>query len=103
LNGGLDSQFAQQLWQLGDVGGYPPRLILAEQLGRRSPPRLTLIIDVAQRLTAGVTHDKAGGLLLDSPRREVANASVSVFVLVREGFTCGRVDEMLSAAREAIH
>ena len=30
-------------------------------------------------------------------------ASVSIFVLVREGFTGGRVDEMPSAASEAIH
>jgi hypothetical protein len=36
-------------------------------------------------------------------RREAANASVSIFVFVRECFTCGRVDEMLSAAREATH
>ena len=30
-------------------------------------------------------------------------ASVSIFVIVGEGFTGGGVDEMLSAAREAIH
>jgi hypothetical protein len=36
-------------------------------------------------------------------RHASSRASVSIFVLVREGFTGGRVDEMPSAAREAIH
>jgi hypothetical protein len=30
--------FWQQLWQLGDVGGDAPRLILAERLGGRARP-----------------------------------------------------------------
>jgi hypothetical protein len=29
------SSLAQQLRQLGDVGGDPPRLVFGEQLGRR--------------------------------------------------------------------
>jgi len=47
----------QQLRQLGDVRRDPPRLIFAEQLSRRSPPRLTFIIHVGNLLTVGVTHD----------------------------------------------
>ena len=33
----------------------------------------------------------------------VLAASVSIFAIVGEGFAGGRVDEMLSAARKAIH
>jgi hypothetical protein len=33
---------AQQVRQLGDIRSNAPRLIFAEQLGRRLPPRLTL-------------------------------------------------------------
>jgi hypothetical protein len=33
--------FARQLQQLGDVGGDPPRLVIAEHLGRRTPASLT--------------------------------------------------------------
>jgi hypothetical protein len=51
-----------------------------------------------------IAQHKAGVLFLDGPRRlEAAHASVSIFFLVREGFTCGRVDEMPSGAREATH
>ncbi len=53
----------------------PPRLILAEQLGRRAAARRALVLA----------------------------ASVSIFAIVGEGFAGGRVDEMLSAARKAIH
>jgi hypothetical protein len=37
-----------QLRQLGDVHGDAPRLILGEQLGRRSSPRLILEIDIRE-------------------------------------------------------
>ena len=33
-------------------------LVLGEQLARRSPSRLTFIIDVRNLLTVGVTHDE---------------------------------------------
>ena len=36
-------------------------------------------------------------------RRGEGRGSASIFVIVGEGFTGGGVDEMLSAAREAIH
>ena len=45
------------------------------------------IVGVLRRLTPPLTH----------------YTSARSFVLVREGFTGGRVDEMLTAAREAIH
>ena len=56
---------AQQLRQLGDVGGDAPGLVAGEQLGRRAPSRLILEIDIGQRLTAGVADDEAGVGLLD--------------------------------------
>jgi hypothetical protein len=37
----------------------PSRLILAEQLRRRTPPRLFLEIDVGERLPAAVPHDES--------------------------------------------
>jgi hypothetical protein len=63
---------AKQLWQLGMFAAIPPRLIFAKQLGRRAPSRLTLIINVAQRLTIGVAHDEAVGRDFGSPRRREA-------------------------------
>ena len=45
---------AQQLRQLGDVGGDPPHLVAGEELGRRSPTGLLLAIDVGERLPVGV-------------------------------------------------
>jgi hypothetical protein len=41
----------------------PSRPILAEQLGRRSPPGLIVEIDIGKRLSAAVAHDKAGGFV----------------------------------------
>jgi hypothetical protein len=52
--------FAQQLRQLGDVGGAAPGLVAGEELGRRSPSRLILEIDVGERLPVGVADDEAG-------------------------------------------
>jgi len=46
---------------LSEIATNPPRLILAEQLGCRSPPRLVLEIDVGERLSVVVAHDKTGG------------------------------------------
>ena len=61
------SNLLQKLRQLGDVHSNAPCLSLAEQLGRRSPPRLILIIDVAD-LLPGATNaapmsstDQGGG------------------------------------------
>jgi hypothetical protein len=63
--------------QLGDIRSNPSRLIFAEQLGRRAPPRLTLIINVAQRLTVGVTDNEAVRRDFDSPRRREAAGRLS--------------------------
>jgi hypothetical protein len=51
---------AQKLRQLSDVRRDPSRLVFGEQLGRRSPPRLILEIDIRQLLPSFVLHDKAG-------------------------------------------
>jgi hypothetical protein len=50
----------QQLRQLRHVDRDPPRLVLREQLRRRSPPRFILKINVRELLAAMVNHDKAG-------------------------------------------
>jgi hypothetical protein len=60
----------QQLWQLGDIGRYPPRLIACEQVRRRPPSGLGLEIHVSQRLTIVVADDEATAVVfLDVPRR----------------------------------
>ena len=53
----------QQLWQLGDIGRYPPRLIACEQVRRRPPSGLGLEIHVSQRLTVVVADDEAASVL----------------------------------------
>ena len=60
----------QQLWQLGDIGRYPPRLIACEQVRRRPPSGLGLEIHVSQRLTIVVADDEETAVVfLDVPRR----------------------------------
>ena len=49
----------QQFCQLRDVGRNPPRLVLREQLGRRSSAGLLLEIDIRQLLPGAVDYDKA--------------------------------------------
>jgi hypothetical protein len=44
----------ENLRQLGDVHGDAPSLIFAEQLGRRSSPRLILKVDVGDLLAVVV-------------------------------------------------
>jgi hypothetical protein len=44
----------QQLRQLRDIGRDPPRLVFREHLGRRSPPRFFLVIDIGKLLAAAV-------------------------------------------------
>jgi hypothetical protein len=55
----------QQLRQLRYIDPNPPRLVLREQLGGRSPAGLLLEINVSELLAATVNHDKASGLFLD--------------------------------------
>jgi hypothetical protein len=65
---------AQQLRQLGDIGGDAPRLVTGEQLARRPATGLILAIDKCQRLPVGVAHNEARGGFLDCQRRgEVAS------------------------------
>ena len=65
--------------QLG-IRRAPPRLILGEQLGRRSPAELILEIDIGERLAAVVANGEARGLLLDRPRRrEAVCAALGLF------------------------
>jgi hypothetical protein len=40
--------------------------VLAEQLGRRSPARLILEIDIGKRLSVAVAHDETDRLLPDA-------------------------------------
>jgi hypothetical protein len=47
----------QQLRQLGDIRRDPPRLIFRELIGRRSPARLVLQVDVSELLAVVIAHD----------------------------------------------
>jgi hypothetical protein len=67
------------------------RLILAEQLGCRTSPRLILEIDIGERLSVVVTDAKARGLFLDGPGLRKAAISHA------RGF---RLIEVLSRCRE---
>ena len=58
--------------QLRNVRRDPPHLVFGEQLGRRSPPRLTLIIDVGELLPVGVPHDETVRRYFRRPRRREA-------------------------------
>ena len=50
---------AQQLPQLGDVGGDAPGLVAGEEVCRRATAGLLLEIDVGERLPVGVADDEA--------------------------------------------
>src|SRR6266576_3122377 len=64
----------QQLRQLGNVHRNAPRFIFAEQLCCRAAAGLAFIIDIAQLLTVGVTHNETGWRYFGSPgRREAAS------------------------------
>jgi hypothetical protein len=45
--------------EFSNIHRDPPRLVLREQLRRRSPARLILEIDIRQPLPGAVDHDKA--------------------------------------------
>jgi hypothetical protein len=49
---------AEQIGELGDIHRDPPRLIPRHQSRRGSSPRLVLEIDVGERVTVRVAHDK---------------------------------------------
>ena len=52
----INSGTPHQLRQLGDIRRFPPRLVFAEQLGRQSPPRLILEIDIRKLLAGAVDY-----------------------------------------------
>jgi hypothetical protein len=60
--------FAQWLRQLSEVHRNPSRLILREQLRRRSSPRLFLEINVRQLLPVSVLYDEASIEFFNSTR-----------------------------------
>jgi hypothetical protein len=51
----------QQLGQLGEIHGHPPRLVLGEPVGRRAALRFIVKIEVAERLSVHVLHDEGFG------------------------------------------
>jgi hypothetical protein len=57
---GTGPRMTQQLRQLGDIRRDPPRLIFREQLGRRSPARLVLEVDVSELLAVVIAHHITG-------------------------------------------
>ena len=59
----------KQMRKLRHVGRDAPRLVAAEQLSGRSPPRLFLEIDIGERLPVVIAHHEAGGLFFDRLRR----------------------------------
>jgi hypothetical protein len=59
------SGLAQQLWQLRDIGRDPPRLVAGEQLGRRSPARLLLVVHGSKLLAGAALHDEARADIFD--------------------------------------
>jgi len=52
---------------------------LGEQLGRRSPSRLVLEIDIRERLPVVIADDETRGLFLDGPGRREASWASSLF------------------------
>jgi hypothetical protein len=64
VRGALDTSAFRQL---GDVRRNPSRLIFAEQLVGRAPPRLVLEIDIRKLLRVLVADHKAGVQFFDRP------------------------------------
>ena len=60
---------AQQVGQLGDVGGDAPSVVTGEQLSSRTTTEVILAIDEGERLLVGVAHDEARAGLLDAAVR----------------------------------
>jgi hypothetical protein len=74
----------QQLRQLGDVGRDAPRIVAGEELGRRSPSRLVLEIDVGECLPIVVADDEARVGLLDGPGRREAARQIAIIEIGHE-------------------
>jgi hypothetical protein len=55
--------------QAASLGSNPSRLVAAEQLRRRSPPRLLFVTDVRQLFPAAVLHDEGCTNIFDRPGR----------------------------------
>ena len=65
---------AQQLRQLGDVGGDAPGFVLGHEIGRRSAPGLLLVVHIRKRIPVAILHDEASVIVIfNRPgRREAA-------------------------------
>ena len=88
-----------ELWHDGKMA----RFLGEHTLRRHQPVTAQLSKGMVAHLAPSFTM-KQFAIVLDKPgRQEAANASVSIFVLVREGFTGGRVDEISSSARQATY
>jgi hypothetical protein len=63
--------------QLCDIRRDPARLVIGEQLGRRSPAGFVLEINVGERLSVVVANHESGGSILNGPRgREAAGGEL---------------------------
>ena len=87
---------AQQLRQLGDVGGDAPGLVAGEQSGRRTPSRLLLEIDVGERLPVGVADDEARRACAPRRTRAAGSGARSLVILTLRG---GRPEHHISPLR----
>jgi hypothetical protein len=68
-------QLADQLRQLGDIGGDAPRFVLGHEISRRSAPRfLLVVVHIRNRVTVLILHDEASVVVVfDGPgQREAA-------------------------------
>jgi hypothetical protein len=72
----------QQIRQLGNVDGDPPRFIAGHDIGRRPSARLFLIVDVSHRKAVCVFDDEARVVVFleGSGRREAARALLGVLI-----------------------
>src|ERR1700685_832850 len=66
-------RFAQQLWKLRHVRGYPPGFVTSEQFGRCPSSGFIFEIDIREGLPVVIAHDEAGGVrFIERPRRREA-------------------------------
>ena len=62
---------AQRLRQLGDVGGDAPSFVARQEVRRRPPSRLLLVVDVGERLPVSAAASNAG----DNPNVQPSDCS----------------------------
>ena len=54
------------LRQFGDIGRNPAHFVARHEIARCAPVCLFLVVDVRERLTGGVLHEKAGAVVIES-------------------------------------